>query len=112
MYIEINSPPANLPRRNATLGDIRELAIPEAMSFSETGTRDLVEEAAPWDVAMLSTPKGISRGDYSYFYDQTAGEGAIIYLVDSGCNIQHEVYSRSTRPTKRSIICRGLMELV
>ncbi|KAL7936527.1 peptidase S8/S53 domain-containing protein [Trichoderma chlorosporum] len=52
-----------------------------------TVERKVIEQrSAPWGLATLSSKK---RGGKSYRYDESAGNGTYVYVIDSGINTKH-----------------------
>ena len=54
------------------------------------------QENAQWDLKFISRPRGLVGTNYhsqEYLYDDSAGEGISIYVVDFGANILHPEYT-------------------
>lgn len=57
----------------------------------------LCRSNAPWGLSRISQNGAVSGGDasaldYSYSYDDTAGEGVDVYVVDTGILTTHEEF--------------------
>lgn len=48
----------------------------------------MTQSSAPWGLARLSSS---SRGASSYVYDDSAGEGTCVYVIDTGIYTAHSV---------------------
>lgn len=46
----------------------------------------LTQEDAPWGLARTSHA---AKGADTYVYDDSAGEGTCVYMIDTGINIDH-----------------------
>jgi cerevisin len=44
------------------------------------------QDNVPWGLARLSSRE---RGNTSYVYDENAGEGTCVYIVDTGIDVNH-----------------------
>ncbi|KAI0744997.1 serine protease [Earliella scabrosa] len=73
-------------------------ANPDVEAISEDGrvsiAADVTQTNAPWGLARLSQPARLSNQNtsaltFSYTYDDSAGEGVDIYIVDTGINTAH-----------------------
>jgi cerevisin len=70
----------------------RVKALPNVEFVEEDGVvqASTVQEDAPWGLARVSHREKLGAGPYSYKYDESAGEGVNIYVLDTGVNIGHE----------------------
>jgi cerevisin len=49
-----------------------------------------LQRNAPWGLARISHRRGLTFSSFNkYLYDDTAGEGATIYVIDTGINVNH-----------------------
>jgi cerevisin len=48
------------------------------------------QNRAPWGLARISQRSKLGRAPYNYNYDEKAGEGVNIYLLDTGVNMSHK----------------------
>ncbi|KAJ3514772.1 hypothetical protein NLJ89_g2171 [Agrocybe chaxingu] len=78
----------------ASLNTLRASADVELISEDGIMHTMAVQEDAPWGLSRLSslTPPAHQNEDLlnlTYIYDETAGEGVDIYIVDTGVYVQH-----------------------
>jgi subtilisin family serine protease len=50
---------------------------------------DAVQRNATWGIARVSQRGKLAYTPYDYYYDENAGQGVNIYVVDTGININH-----------------------
>jgi cerevisin len=88
-----------------------QIATLESSPLIQSIERDLVGQVdslvtqldATWGLQRISQVAAISRPDdqtaldYTYLYDNTAGSGVDIYIIDSGINIYHEDFGGRAR---------------
>lgn len=49
-----------------------------------------MEKSAPWGLARISHRDSLTFGTYNkYLYSHDGGEGVDVYVIDTGCNIEH-----------------------
>nr|CAG8457694.1 2193_t:CDS:2 [Entrophospora candida]CAG8480997.1 11974_t:CDS:2 [Entrophospora candida] len=50
-----------------------------------------LEKNAPWGLARISQRSRLTLGNYNkYNYDRRAGRGTVVYVIDTGINIDHD----------------------
>ncbi|KXN71762.1 subtilisin-like protein, partial [Conidiobolus coronatus NRRL 28638] len=74
----------------ATLERVK--ALPNVEYVEEDGIvyADATQENAPWGLARVSQREKLGSAPYTYKYDENAGKGVNIYVLDTGINIDHE----------------------
>jgi len=66
--------------------------ITEDLLENSPSKRDLVLDKNVYpELAMLSTPPGVNSDSSDYVYDDVAGEGITIYVIDTSFNLEHIV---------------------
>ncbi|KAJ3502962.1 hypothetical protein NLJ89_g8650 [Agrocybe chaxingu] len=96
----INGLASNLDTNS--LNTLRASADVELISEDGIMHTMAVQDDAPWGLARLSslTPSAIQNAgllNFTYIYDETAGEGVDIYIVDTGVYVQHEQFEGRAR---------------
>jgi cerevisin len=59
---------------------------------------DATQYNAPWGLARISHRKALSFGTFNkYLFDESAGEGVTVYIVDTGVNVNHTDFQGRAR---------------
>lgn len=75
-------------------------------SIAEDGTvsidKIVVQKTAPWGLQRISQPEPLNRKDdrslnFTYTYDDSAGAGVDIYIIDTGIYIEHDSFQGRAR---------------
>jgi cerevisin len=70
----------------------RVKALPNVEYVEEDGVvyADAIEENSPWGLARISQREKLGSAPYTYNYDEDAGKGVNIYVLDTGINVDHD----------------------
>ncbi|KXN71761.1 subtilisin-like protein, partial [Conidiobolus coronatus NRRL 28638] len=70
----------------------RVKALPNVEYVEEDGIvyAEATQENAPWGLARISQREKLGSAPYTYNYDENAGKGVNIYVLDTGINVDHE----------------------
>ncbi|KAG8956991.1 subtilisin-like serine protease [Tulasnella sp. 419] len=76
-----------------TSSDKIESVAEDAMVYASS----ITQKNAPWGLQRITQKQKLSRDDtdalnYQYSYDDKAGEGVDVYVVDTGINIKHKEF--------------------
>ncbi|KAK6334583.1 subtilisin-like serine protease [Orbilia javanica] len=63
-------------------------------------TINAIQKGSTWGLARISHADYSPTGDYNYEYDEAAGKGTAVYVIDTGIRITHDEFKTSNGSTR------------
>jgi cerevisin len=76
-----------------TLNLIKALPFVDQVAPDELMHVLAIQEDAPWGLARVSQRPELGPSPFAYHYDENAGDGVNVYVIDSGINNNHQEFS-------------------